>query len=444
MRLEKETKKSVAIIGCGAAGLAALRHFSVEGSQFTCVCYEQTDNVGGTWVYTDNVGKDKYGLPVHSSMYKSLRTNLPKEIMELPGFPHKGPEDKSYVAANEMLKYLEDYADHFDLKKHIKFHHHVKNISPLEGDRWLVTAINLQDNITETSEFDGVIVCIGNYSNPVIPEVPGIEKFRGMKIHSHDYRDSSVFKDMSTVVIGCGPSGLDISFDIAKVAGKVYLSHHNQRVKNMKCPPNMVQKVDIQEVVENGVLFKDGSYEQVDSILYCTGYTYKYPFLSSECGIRVENNNVKWLFKHFVNIEHPTMYFIGIPTNTTGFWMFDLQVRCAKTFLEGKAKLPSKEEMLEDTRRDVESRLASGLRPKELHMMGRRSMEYYDSLSSLSGLDSVPPVVLQIYFDGFDRFMCDFSHFREDKYKLLDKDHYMVQFPNEVEPIMKKQEIASH
>lgn len=40
--------------------------------------------------------------------------------MELPGFPHKGPEDKSYVAANEMLKYLEDYADYFDLKKHVK------------------------------------------------------------------------------------------------------------------------------------------------------------------------------------------------------------------------------------------------------------------------------------------------------------------------------------
>lgn len=52
---------------------------------------------------------------------------------------------------------------------------------------------------------------------------------------------------------------------------QVYLSHHNQRVRNMKCPSNMVQKVDIQEVVENGVLFQDGSYEQVDSILYCTG-----------------------------------------------------------------------------------------------------------------------------------------------------------------------------
>lgn len=72
---EQENKKSVAIIGCGAAGLAALRHFSAEGSAFTCVAYEQTDSVGGTWVYTDQVGIDKYGLPVHSSMYKSLRYN---------------------------------------------------------------------------------------------------------------------------------------------------------------------------------------------------------------------------------------------------------------------------------------------------------------------------------------------------------------------------------
>lgn len=39
----------------------------------------------------------------------------------------------------------------------------------------------------------------------------------------------------------------------------------------MKCPSNLVQKVDVKEVVENGVVFQDGSYEQTDSILYCTG-----------------------------------------------------------------------------------------------------------------------------------------------------------------------------
>lgn len=68
----------MAIIGCGAAGLAALRHFTADGSAFTCVAYEQTDSVGGTWVYTDQVGMDKYGLPVHSSMYKSLRCAFKK------------------------------------------------------------------------------------------------------------------------------------------------------------------------------------------------------------------------------------------------------------------------------------------------------------------------------------------------------------------------------
>lgn len=84
--MKDEDKISVAIIGCGAAGLAALRHFTAEGSPFTCVSYEQTDNVGGTWVYTDRVGKDKYGLPVHSSMYKSLRYTYSVQFIRLSVF----------------------------------------------------------------------------------------------------------------------------------------------------------------------------------------------------------------------------------------------------------------------------------------------------------------------------------------------------------------------
>lgn len=72
-RVGETTKKSVAIIGCGASGLAALKNFASEHSQFECVAFEQTDSIGGTWVYTDDVDTDQYGLPVHSSMYKSLR-----------------------------------------------------------------------------------------------------------------------------------------------------------------------------------------------------------------------------------------------------------------------------------------------------------------------------------------------------------------------------------
>ena len=62
----------VAVIGAGAAGLCAARHIGRRDGM-SCVVYEQTDAVGGTWCYTDQVGTSKYGLPVHSSMYKSLR-----------------------------------------------------------------------------------------------------------------------------------------------------------------------------------------------------------------------------------------------------------------------------------------------------------------------------------------------------------------------------------
>lgn len=67
------------VIGAGAAGICAAKN----GLEFSCdvTVFEQTDNIGGTWVYTDDVVKDKNGLDVHSSMYQGLYTNLPKEIM---------------------------------------------------------------------------------------------------------------------------------------------------------------------------------------------------------------------------------------------------------------------------------------------------------------------------------------------------------------------------
>lgn len=61
----------IAVIGAGATGLCAARHSLAAGHQV--VVFEQTEDVGGTWVYTDRVGKDEYGLPIHSSMYRGLR-----------------------------------------------------------------------------------------------------------------------------------------------------------------------------------------------------------------------------------------------------------------------------------------------------------------------------------------------------------------------------------
>ena len=49
-----------AVVGAGAAGLVAARELRREGHQVTV--FEQADQVGGVWVYTDEVEDDPTGV----------------------------------------------------------------------------------------------------------------------------------------------------------------------------------------------------------------------------------------------------------------------------------------------------------------------------------------------------------------------------------------------
>lgn len=80
MVCRKESVMLVAVIGAGATGLCAAKHLTAAAGGFSCVVYEQTSNIGGTWVYDESTGYDKYGVPIGSAMYKNLRYLL-KEII---------------------------------------------------------------------------------------------------------------------------------------------------------------------------------------------------------------------------------------------------------------------------------------------------------------------------------------------------------------------------
>lgn len=103
--------------------------------------------------------------------------------------------------------------------------------------------------------------------------------------------------------------------------------------------------------------------------------------------------------------------------------------------------MPSKKEMLEDTQKEIEGRLASGQRLKDLHALGKTkwAMEYYTTVSKFAGVEHPPPVLLQIYFDGLERLSEDFLNFRGDKYQIIDREHYKVQYYDKSEAITKKQ-----
>jgi cation diffusion facilitator CzcD-associated flavoprotein CzcO len=68
----------------------AARELSQEGHKVTV--FEEGNRVGGVWVLDDTVESDPLGQledrqRVHSSMYDSLRTNLPRELMGFSDLP---------------------------------------------------------------------------------------------------------------------------------------------------------------------------------------------------------------------------------------------------------------------------------------------------------------------------------------------------------------------
>lgn len=45
---------------------------------FNVIVYEQYEALGGTWWYTDETGKNKYGLDIHTAMHKNVRYLIKK------------------------------------------------------------------------------------------------------------------------------------------------------------------------------------------------------------------------------------------------------------------------------------------------------------------------------------------------------------------------------
>nr|WPH24930.1 flavin-dependent monooxygenase 3A [Chilo suppressalis] len=419
----------VCVIGAGAAGLCAARHLLAEPSLGRVDILEQTAQLGGTWVYTETTGYDDFGLPIHTSLYKSLRTNLPKEAMGFPDFPVPESE-KSYLPAKEMLAFLQLYADKHGVTSHIKFNHHVQLVIPKaggpRGELWDVTYKSLVTGMSETREYDYVFVCNGHYNTPFIPNIPGLKDFQGDVMHSHDYRVPETFAGKRVLVVGAGPSGLDIALEITTVTPKVILSHHLKEQLKTAFPDNLVQKPDVIKLEGKTAYFQDGSEEEVDVFFLCTGYLYNFPFLHQSCGIVVEDNCVEPLYKHLVNIHHPTMCFIGVPYYVCAFSMFDLQVRYYVRSMSGAFSLPTPAQMQQHWEQEKEERAARGYTRRQTHMMGPDQEKYYASLAAEAGTKTLPSVLTKIREESGIRYLNNITSYRQDIYKIIDDDRYEI------------------
>jgi dimethylaniline monooxygenase (N-oxide forming) len=381
-------------------------------------------------VYTDEIGKDKHGLDIHSSMYQGLRTNLPKEIMHYPDHPFPDQET-SYITAEEVLRYYQSYADTFDLGRFIKFEHHVVRVRPLSGNgdsAWEVVVKDLKSYEYQTLIYDAVFVCNGHYNAPLTPQYAGQDLFEGKQMHSHDYRCAAPFANESVLIIGAGPSGRDAVSDIQHVATTVTWSHHLENLPLAKFRDNVNRKPDVSHLTKDGAFFIDGSYQACSVIVYCTGYRYTFPFLSVDCGLTAVNNCVEPLYKHCLNIHHPTMAIIGLPNFICPNQMFDLQTRFCLQLMTGRQQPPSKAEMMEDYEKDKRVQLVErGMVRKKFHGLGVGYHEpYYESMAKVANIDPIAPVIGKMFEQAMANLLNDCVGFRNEVFRAIDNESFIT------------------
>ncbi|ESO04646.1 hypothetical protein HELRODRAFT_78719 [Helobdella robusta] len=395
--------RKIAIVGAGSAGLAVLRQFCVptihnqqekDEYRFEVTCFEQLSDVGGLWIYSDVITDVNHPVgSQYTAVYKSLITNLPHQIMAFTDFPF--PKELPTYVGHEVVKdYLQSYSDHFNLKQFIQFNTRVIDIKPQivigHDDIWSVSVENVHSKIITKHTFDAIVICNGHFSTPNYPRIENLDKFSGKLEHSMVYRNAEDYKNKRVLIIGGGPSGVDIASEVCQFAEK---SNNPQSVENDlkttltisdKAPPSTAHLTQNPNV---------RSIDNIDCIICCTGYLYSYPFLGSDSGVAVLGPaHVGPLYKDLISVRRPSLAFPGLQSSIIPFPLTECQAKFLKAHLSGKVKFPKTGKELDEVlSRDVEAKRASGVNiESDPHRTGVWQWQYMNELAALAGFEPPP------------------------------------------------------
>ncbi len=204
------------IVGAGFAGMYLLHRLRALG--MTTRVFEQAAGVGGTWWW---------------NRYPGARCDV--ESMQYSyGFSEAIQQEwrwsERFAAQPEILAYANWVADRLDLRRDITFETKVAAAAWDEAaDRWVV-----RTDRGETVAARVLVMATGCLSTAKLPEIPGIESFRGRTFHTGHWPHEGVdFAGRSVAVIGTGSSAIQAIPVIAEQARQVTVF---QRTPNFSIP----------------------------------------------------------------------------------------------------------------------------------------------------------------------------------------------------------------
>ncbi|NWI92028.1 FMO5 monooxygenase, partial [Pitta sordida] len=152
-------------------------------------------------------------------------------------------------------------------------------------------------------------------------------------------------------------------------------------------------KPNIQEFTETSAIFEDGTREDIDAIVFATGYSFSFPFL--EGLVKVVENQIS-LYKYMFppDLEKPTLAFIGLVQPLGAIMpISELQCRWATRVFKGVNKLPPQHNMKADIRQKKEA-MAERYVKSQRHTIQVDYIPYMDELACQLG---VKPNLLTLF-----------------------------------------------
>lgn len=188
------------IIGAGFTGLGAaikLKQAGLDGEE-DIVILERGDRVGGTW---------------RDTTYPGASCDIPSLLYSF-SFVQNPSWSRTYSPAAEICDHLEHLATRFDLRRHIRFGQTVNGLSFDESSGlWTATTAQRKRFRART-----VVLASGPLSEASFPDIRGIDRYAGHKIHSARWDDDYDFTGRRVGVIGTGASAVQIVPELVKRA----------------------------------------------------------------------------------------------------------------------------------------------------------------------------------------------------------------------------------
>ena len=189
------------VIGAGFGGLYAVHKLRNEQG-LNVRGYDSASDVGGTWWW------NRYPGALSDTESYVYRYSFDKELLQ------KGRWKTRYLTQPEILEYMNEVADHLDLRRSYKFDTKVDGAHYNEKTGlW-----NVITDSGETVTAKYLVTGLGLLSATNVPKFKGIDDFKGRILHTGAWPEGVDLSNKRVGIIGTGSTGVQVITATAPIA----------------------------------------------------------------------------------------------------------------------------------------------------------------------------------------------------------------------------------